>query len=102
MRSDDTPLFSCNLPPQKKLPALASQCYSSFYAVLLSTQIQLCKTGSENSEKYLLGSEAYLCTSGRGRKLSVEVISSPQSNMIVVDLNLSTLHGKVGCPDKQY
>lgn len=29
-------------------------------------------------------------------------MSSPQSNIIVVDLNLSTLHGKVGCPDRQY
>lgn len=44
----------------------------------------------------------YLWTRGKGRKLRVEVISSPQSNIIVVDLNLSTLHGKVGCPDRQY
>lgn len=29
-------------------------------------------------------------------------MSSPQSNMMVVDLNLSTLHGKVGCPERQY
>lgn len=29
-------------------------------------------------------------------------MSSPQSNIMVVDLNLSTLHGKVGCPDRQY
>lgn len=34
--------------------------------------------------------------------MRVDVISSPQSSMMVVDLNLSTLHGKVGCPDKQY
>lgn len=29
-------------------------------------------------------------------------MSSPQSNIMVVDLNLSTLHGKVGCPERQY
>lgn len=50
----------------------------------------------------LTGRRTYLWTSGKGRKLRVDVISSPQSNMMVVDLNLSTLHGKVGCPDRQY
>lgn len=44
----------------------------------------------------------YLWTSGKGRKLRVDVMSSPQSSMMVVDLNLSTLQGRVGCPDRQY
>jgi len=38
----------------------------------------------------------YLCTKGSGRKLSAAVVSSPQSSMIVVDLNFSTLQGRVG------
>jgi len=44
----------------------------------------------------------YLCTKGSGRKLSAAVVSSPQSSMIVVDLNFSTLQGRVGWPDRQY
>lgn len=89
--------------PRPQLPARASHSARHFNATLhFSPQTQLWKTGIENSEKDLTSAEAYLWTSGRGRKLSVEVISSPQSNMMVVDLNLSTLHGKVGCPDKQY
>lgn len=41
-------------------------------------------------------SVTHLCTKGRGRKLRTEVVSSPQSSMIVVDLNLRTLQGNVG------
>lgn len=41
-------------------------------------------------------SVTHLCTKGRGRKLRTEVVSNPQSNMIVVDLNLRTLQGNVG------
>lgn len=44
----------------------------------------------------------HLCTRGRGKKLRTEVVSNPQSSMMVVDLNLRTLQGNVGWPDKQY
>lgn len=56
----------------------------------------------EDTGEMHIGRRTYLWTNGNGRKLRVDVISSPQSNMMVVDLNLSTLQGKVGCPDRQY
>lgn len=45
---------------------------------------------------------SYLWTSGRGKKLRTDVVSRPQSSMMVVDLNLRTLQGSVGWPDRQY
>lgn len=44
----------------------------------------------------MLSQRTHLCTRGRGRKLRTEVVSSPQSSIIVVDLNLRTLQGNVG------
>jgi len=42
-----------------------------------------------------------LGTRGSGRKLATVDMSSPQSSITVVDLNLTTKHGWFGTPDRQ-